>query len=211
MGLVLEVNHVSKFFKRDRALKDISFQGESGQIIGFTGHNGCGKTVLFKCILGLYKVDKGTIKINNEEVGIGEDMPRCTAFSIENPAFNERYSGRKNLSYLYELNHKKDLLYINRIMEKVGLNPSVKKPVSKYSLGMKQRLAIAQVLMENQDLLIFDEPMNGLDRKGVEDIRKLILDEKKKGKLILLASHNADDIKILCDHVYTMENGYFIN
>ncbi|MBD5394696.1 MAG: ABC transporter ATP-binding protein [Lachnospiraceae bacterium] len=207
---LLEVKDISKKFKEGAALKNISFRADNGKIIGFVGHNGSGKTVLFKCICGFYEVTEGEILINGKKVGIGEEMPRNIAFTIEEPAFLGNYSGRKNLEFLYGLNHKRNPEHIRSIMGKVSLDFDSKKKVSKYSLGMKQRLAIAQVLMEEQPIIILDEPMNGLDRQGIQDIRELILTEKKKGKIILLASHNSGDIDYLCDEVYQLENGTFL-
>lgn len=207
----LQVQNVSKEFREGIAIQNISFCASNGKIIGFVGHNGSGKTVLFKCICGFYQVTSGEIFINEKLVGIGEEMPRNIAFTIEEPAFLGEYSGRKNLEFLYELRHKKNRQYIMDIMEKVCLDYNNRKKVSKYSLGMKQRLAIAQVLMEDLPILILDEPMNGLDRQGVHDIRELILKEKQKGKIILLASHNSGDIEYLCDNVYELENGKIIS
>lgn len=207
---LLEVKNVCKEFREGLALENISFTAENGKIIGFVGHNGSGKTVLFKCICGLYQVTGGEILINNEKVGIGEKMPRNIAFTIEEPAFLGDYSGKKNLEFLYELRHKKDNEHIKEIMQKVKLDYISRKKVSKYSLGMKQRLAIAQILMEEAPILIFDEPMNGLDRQGIKEIRELILEEKEKGKIILLASHNSEDIEYLCNEVYELENGKVI-
>lgn len=209
-NFALEVRNISKRFKDQDALKDISFKADPGSISGFVGHNGSGKTVLFKCICGFYSVSNGEIYIGEKKVGIGKEMPGNIAFTIEEPAFLGDYSGRKNLEFLYELRHKKDSDHIKKIMEKVNLDYYSKKKVSKYSLGMKQRLAIAQVLMEDEPILIMDEPMNGLDREGVKDIRELILEEKRKGKIILLASHNSGDIEYLCDEVYELENGKVI-
>jgi len=206
----LEVRNVSKVFKEGTAVEGISFKVENGKIIGFVGHNGSGKTVLFKCICGFYAVTDGEITINGKVVGIGEQMPRNIAFIIEEPAFLGDYNGRRNLEYLFELRNKRNPEHIRKIMEKVCLDYDSRKKVSKYSLGMKQRLAIAQVLMDDQPILIMDEPMNGLDRQGISDIRELILEEKKKGKIILLASHNSADIEYLCDEVYELENGKII-
>lgn len=206
----LQVERVTKRFKEGTALEDISFSAVNGNIIGFVGHNGSGKTVLFKCICGFYAVNEGEIRINDKKVGIGEDMPRNIAFTIEEPAFHGEYSGRKNLEFLYGLRHKKNPEYIKSIMEMVKLDYESGKKVSKYSLGMKQRLAIAQVLMEEMPILIMDEPMNGLDRNGIQEVRELLLEEKRKGKIILLASHNSADIEYLCDTVYQLENGRMI-
>lgn len=208
---ILMVNNISKRFKEGSAIENISFTATNGSIVGFVGHNGCGKTVLFKCICGFFQVTEGEIRINDRRVGTGEEMPHNIAFAIEEPAFLGEYSGRKNLEFLYNLRHKKNPKHIKEVMELVKLDYNSRKRVSKYSLGMKQRLAIAQILMEDMPILIFDEPMNGLDREGVKEIRELILAEKEKGKIILLASHNSADIDYLCDHVYEMENGKIIS
>ena len=208
---ILEVKHVGKQFKEGRAIQDISFTATNGKVLGFVGHNGSGKTVLFKCICGFYRVTEGEILLNRKPVGIGEDMPRNIAFVIEEPAFLGEYSGRKNLEFLYELRHPKNTKKIKMVMDKVSLDYYSRKKVAKYSLGMKQRLAIAQVLMEEMPVLILDEPMNGLDYRGIGDIRELILEEKKAGKIILLASHNSADIEYLCDEVYELENGKIIS
>lgn len=207
---LLEVKNVSKKFREGLAIENITFTAENGSIIGFVGHNGSGKTVLFKCICGFYQVTQGEILINQRAVGIGEKMPRNIAFTIEEPAFLGDYSGRKNLEFLYELGHRRNPEYLESIMNKVKLDYHSKKKVSRYSLGMKQRLAIAQVLMEEAPILIFDEPMNGLDREGIKEIRELILEEKEKGKIILLASHNSEDIEYLCNEVFELENGKVI-
>lgn len=208
---ILEVKHVGKQFKEGRAIQDISFTATNGKVLGFVGHNGSGKTVLFKCICGFYRVTEGEILLNRKPVGIGEDMPRNIAFVIEEPAFLGEYSGRKNLEFLYELRHPKNTKKIKMVMDKVSLDYYSRKKVAKYSLGMKQRLAIAQVLIEEMPVLILDEPMNGLDYRGIGDIRELILEEKKAGKIILLASHNSADIEYLCDEVYELENGKIIS
>lgn len=126
---------------------------------------------------------------------------------IEEPGFLRKWNGYQNLDFLYTIRNRKNKNHLYAIMNKVGLNPKLNRPVGKYSLGMKQRLAIAQAIMEDPEILILDEPMNGLDHKGVEEMRNLFLELKKEGKLILLASHNRDDIDILCDEVYEMEMG----
>ena len=159
----------------------------------------------------MYAVTEGEILINGKTVGIGEDMPHNIAFTIEEPAFIGEYSGRRNLEFLYGLRHRKDSQRIKDIMATVKLDYDSRKKVAKYSLGMKQRLSIAQVLMEEMPILIMDEPMNGLDRQGVKEVRELLLAEKKKGKIILLASHNSEDIEYLCDTIYKLENGRMIS
>ncbi len=207
MAEVIKVEHIEKSFKKHKILKDISLTCESGKIYGIVGYNGSGKSVLFKCICGFYLVEKGSITVRDEVVGKDVDMPRNLGTIIEEPAFIKQYSGLKNLEFLYMLNHKKDRKYLKESMRKVGLDPEQKKPVGKYSLGMKQRLAIAQATMENQDILILDEPMNGLDKDGVQQMRELFLSFKEEGKTLLLASHNREDIELLCDEVYEMEHG----
>ena len=135
------------------------------------------------------------------------DMPSNIGIIIDGSGFSPYYSGLKNLKFLASLNKKIDTQRMRQAMVQVGLDPDSKKHVSKYSMGMRQRLSIAQAIMEHQDIIILDEPMNGLDKHGVEEIRNLLLDLKNQGKTIILASHNAQDIEILCDYVYEMDNG----
>ncbi len=206
----LQIKNVGKRFGARQVLDGISLSAQEGTALGFVGHNGSGKTVLFKCICGFLAVSEGEILIDNIPVGIGERMPHNIACSIEEPAFLEEYSGLQNLDFLYRLRHRKDRQKMRDFMELVHLDSTDKKRVGKYSLGMKQRLALAQVLMEDQPFLILDEPMNGLDRQGSSLIRELLLEEKRKGKIILLASHNPQDIDILCDRVYELENGRIV-
>ncbi len=202
---VIELEHVNKKFGSQVALDNINLSCESGKIYGFIGYNGSGKTVLFKCICGLMKVDSGTIRVLGRE--IGEEMIREAGIIIENPAFLSNVSGRKNLELLYMLNHKCDNKQICQVMEKVGLDYKSGKKVKNYSLGMRQRLAIGQAIMENPKVLILDEPMNGLDIDGIQEVRKILLELKNQNKVILLASHNREDIEILCDEVYEMNHG----
>ena len=203
--VVIQVNNVSKKFKSQVVLKDITLQCRKGRIYGFVGYNGSGKTVLFKCICGLLYVDEGEIRVNGEK--IGREMIKNAGIIIEEPAFLGNESGRKNLELLYMLRHKRDKKRIADVMQMLGLNPESKKTVRQYSLGMRQRLALAQALMEDPDILILDEPMNGLDKNGVEEIRKLLLSMKDERKIIVIASHNAEDIRVLCDEVHEMERG----
>ena len=207
MAEVIKVEHIEKSFKKHKVLKDVSLTCESGKIYGIVGYNGSGKSVLFKCISGFYLVEKGTITVRGKMVGKDMDVVQNLGTIIEEPAFIKQYSGLKNLELLYMINHKKNREYVKESMRKVGLDPELKKPVGKYSLGMKQRLTIAQATMENQDILILDEPMNGLDKDGVEQMRKLFLSFKEEGQTLLLASHNREDIELLCDEVYEMEHG----
>jgi ABC-2 type transport system ATP-binding protein len=202
---VISVQNISKKFKEHTVLDQISLECYPGKIYGFVGYNGSGKTVLFKCICGLFLVDSGSIVIDGKTVG--EEMIKNAGIIIEEPAFIRNETGRRNLEFLYMLNHKRDSAVITEVMNKVGLDPDSKKKVKEYSLGMRQRLAIAQAIMENPDILILDEPMNGLDKDGVREVRQILLQLKDEGKTILLASHNKDDIAILCDQVYEMDRG----
>ncbi len=206
----IEVSHVYKAFRGIEALKDISLYCRSGNIYGFVGHNGSGKTVLFKCICGFLAYDRGEIRINGKMMGKDTDMLENAGIIIEEPGFLRKWSAYYNLEFLYTIRNKRDKAHLYSVLEKVGLEPRLRRPVGKYSLGMKQRLAIAQAIMENPDILILDEPMNGLDKKGVEEMRELLLEMKSEGKLILLASHNREDIDMLCDEVYEMENGHMV-
>lgn len=206
MEAYIKVEHVVKKFKENPVLQDISLECEKGKIYGIIGHNGCGKSVFFKCLCGLEKEDAGVITVNGKRKKSGE-LLGSVGIIIEEPAFLENKNGLKNLEFLYELRNKKNIPYLSHIMETVGLDAKSKKHVGKYSLGMRQRLAIAQAIMENPDILILDEPMNGLDKSGVQEMRKLFLSIKEQGKTILLASHSREDIQVLCDEVYEMEEG----
>lgn len=203
----IKVINVNKFFGNIQVLHNICLECKQGEITGIIGRNGAGKTVLFKILCGLSSVDSGEIIINGTTRTKQLEILPSAGVIIEEPAFLRNYSGIKNLEYLYMLNNKNDRKYLEGVMEKAGLDPKSKKHVGKYSMGMRQRLAIAQAIMENPDFLILDEPFNGLDNQGVNEIRDLFLSYKKEGKIILVASHNAEDIKILCDHVYSMEAG----
>lgn len=203
----IRVEHLWKSFKKRVALEDVSLRCESGKIYGIVGYNGCGKSVLFKCICGFYFPDRGDVYIRGKKLGKDMTMIEGAGVIIEEPAFLKQYGGLRNLELLYRLNHKKDTEKLKKVMESVGLDPLDKKPVGKYSLGMKQRLAIAQATMEGQDILILDEPMNGLDKEGVAQMRNLFLCMKEEGKTLLFASHNREDIELLCDEVYEIDKG----
>ncbi len=197
----IEVKNVYKSFGKEHVLTNISFSIPPGSIYGVVGNNGSGKTVLMKCICGFMKCDIGTILVNGKQVGKEIDFPDHLGIIIETPGFIPNLSGYKNLKILASLKGRIGKKEIRETIRKVGLDPDMKKPVAKYSLGMRQRLGIAQAIMENPKVLILDEPFNGLDRYGVVEIRALLKQLKAEGKSILLASHNAQDIEELCDHV----------
>lgn len=191
----IEVNHVYKSFGKEQVLMDVNFSIPPGSIYGVVGNNGSGKTVLMKCICGFMKCDRGKIVVNGRQVGKEVDFPDRLGVIIETPGFIPNLTGYKNLKILAALKGRIGKSDIRETLQRVGLDPDMKKPVSKYSLGMRQRLGIAQAIMEDPKVLVLDEPFNGLDRYGVVEIRALLKDLKADGKSILLASHNAQDIE----------------
>ena len=201
------VENVVKQFGEERVLKNVSHGFEKGKVHGIIGNNGSGKTVMFKCICGFMQPTEGRILVRGKEIGKDVDFPEHIGIIIETPGFLAFKTGFRNLQILASLNNRIGREEIIRTIERVGLDPAMKKTVSKYSLGMRQRLGIAQAIMEDPDLLILDEPFNGLDKHGVADIRNIIMELKEQGKTILLASHNAEDIRILCDTVCEMDAG----
>lgn len=207
MKTCIEVQNVVKRFRDQVVLKNVSISFEKGQIHGIVGRNGSGKTVLFKCICGLMHPEEGVILVNGKRVGRDVDMPEDIGAIIEAPGFLPNYSGYKNLRFLANIRRKIGKEEILNVLKTVGLDPESRKHVGKYSLGMRQRLGIAQAIMEDPEILILDEPMNGLDNAGVQDIRALLLELKAQGKTILLASHNHEDIAALCDTVHEMDGG----
>lgn len=203
----VRVEHVFKRFGSQGVLNDVCATFENGRIYGIIGRNGCGKTVLFRCITDLMRPTQGRIFVDglSPEKAIRRGV-RIGAI-IEAPGFLGEYSGRTNLSLLAELRGLATRQDIDNAIRRVGLDPAMRKHVGKYSMGMRQRLGIAQAIMEKPEFLILDEPMNGLDRGGVEEMRTLFRELAAEGTLILLASHNRDDIEQLCDVVYSMDKG----
>ena len=180
---MIRVNDISLVMNKRQILSHISLELQNGNIYGLAGNNGCGKTMLMKCICGFVHPTEGQVEVDGKIIGKDLDYLPDAGIIIETPGFIGYYSGLQNL----------------------------KLPVKKYSLGMRQRLGLAQAIMEEPSVLILDEPMNGLDHRGVEEIRNLLLSLKALDKLIVIASHNAEDIKILCDRVYEMDNGIIQN
>ena len=208
MGSIrVQVEHLSKAFNGQIVLKDISIELQTGKIYGLIGRNGSGKTVLMKCICGFLQPTSGCIKIDGVTLENNDQILDEFGIIIEAPGFLPNYSAFKNLTLLSMIRGTCSKDHIKDVIRLVGLDPDSPKKVKKYSMGMKQRLGIAQAIMENPNILILDEPMNGLDNQGVLDIRKLILSLRDEGKLILLATHNREDIESLCDEVYEMDAG----
>ena len=204
---MIYVKDLSLKIKNETILSDINLHIKKGKITGLVGRNGCGKTMLMKCITGFVRPTTGEVVFNEKRIGEDIDFPKDTGIIIETPSFVPYYSGRRNLIELASLNRRIDKKDIDKVLEKVGLYEARNKMVRKYSLGMRQRLGIAQALMEEPETLILDEPMNGLDNDCVEMIRGILGQLKSEGKTILLVSHNKEDIRLLCDEIYEMDKG----
>lgn len=207
MGAYIELENIRKSFGREEVLKELTWQVEEGAVYGIVGNNGSGKTVLMKCVCGFLPVTAGIVRVGGKVIGLETDFPESLGVIIETPGFLPNLSGKRNLEILADLRRQIGEREIVRTLRLVGLDPEMKKPVARYSLGMRQRLGIAQAIMEDPRLLILDEPFNGLDRHGTREIREILLDQKRRGKTILLASHNREDIRILCDRVFEMDGG----
>lgn len=192
---------------RQVILRGINTRFTGGKIYGLIGHNGSGKTMLMKCICGFVRPTAGGVRINGKWLGLEQDFPESLGALIEAPGFLPYYTGQKNLRLLAGLRGQAGEVEILRAMRAVGLNPAERKTVGKYSLGMRQRLGIAQAVMESPELLILDEPMNGLDPDGAAQVRGLLRALKEENRIILLASHIQQDILELCDAVCRMQGG----
>ncbi len=206
-NIIIKVVNLTKTYGNINVLDNVSVNFERGQIHGLVGRNGSGKTMLMKCICGFVMPTKGSIIVEGKIIGKDIDIPKNIGAIIENPGFLANYSGYNNLKFLASINKKIDKEQIRQTLKMVGLDPDSKKHVSKYSMGMRQRLGLAQALMEDPDILFLDEPMNGLDKRGVEEMRELFSRLREEGKTIIMANHSAEDIDILCDTVYEMDLG----
>lgn len=206
MSEIVKVENVTKYFKQEKVLDDVNMNLETGHIYGIVGKNGAGKTVLFKIIAGFIKPSSGKVTVAGKIIGVDRDFPDSLGLIIETPGFLSQYNAYQNLLYLANINNKISKEDVKESIRMVGLDPGSNKKVGKFSLGMRQRLGIAQAIMENPNLIILDEPMNGLDKKGIEDVKELLLKLKSDGKTILMASHYAEDMEI-CDEVFQMEDG----
>ena len=203
---MIKVENLGKKIKKQVLWEDVNMELEDGEICGLVGYNGSGKTVLMKCMTGFMKPTTGRTIFDGKVVGEDVDFPDSLGLMLENPSFIPYMSGYQNLKNLAMIKNKIKKEKILETMEIVGLDPLSKKMVANYSLGMKQRLGIAQAIMEEPGSLILDEPFNGLDENGVNEIRKLFLQLKESGTTILLASHMKEDIQILCDKIYKIKD-----
>ena len=207
---MIEIENLTKTFGTQTVISDVSGIFYPGKIYGFVGRNGSGNTVLMKMILGFIKPTSGTIKVNGKQVGKEIDIPDDIGAIIETPGFLPEYSAFQNLKLMAMIRGKITNERIRETIKLVGLDPDSKKHVGKYSLGMRQRLGIAQAIMEDPQILLLDEPLNGLDNEGVEEMRNVLLKQKEQGKLIIIASHSKEDIDILCDEIFRFDHGKII-
>lgn len=206
MKEIIKIVNVSKSFKNNVIFNNINLSIKKGEIVGLFGFNGSGKSVLFKLISGIYRADSGEIFVNDKKVGIDIDFPDNLGISVDSPGFIDVASGFKNLKYLADIKNIITYDDIKNIMLKVGLDPSNKTLVKNYSLGMKQKLALAQAIMEDQEIILLDEPFNALDSVSYEKLINIIYELKENNKTIILTSHNNPDMYKLCDNIYEISN-----
>lgn len=207
MNDYIQLTNISKTFGKQTVLQPLTMGFEEGMIHGIIGRNGSGKTVLMKMILGILHPTTGTVIVGDKRIGKDVDFPESAGAIIETIEFIPYMSAYQNLADIAAMRGNLSKTQIKEVLEMVGLGNVGRKHVSKFSMGMRQRLAIAQAVMESPKLLILDEPMNGMDEKGVEEMRQLILARKAAGTTIILSSHNIEDIRILCDQVYRIDAG----
>lgn len=205
--MVISLKNVSKTIKGKKVLNNISAEFESGFIYGLVGRNGSGKTMLLRAMSGLIQIDEGEILLDGEACNSRKNKTMDLGIMIENMGLYPELNAYDNLSYLTGLNKKVSKETINKYIEMVGLDSKDKRPFRKYSLGMKQRLVFAQAIYENPSILLLDEPTNSLDENGVNTIRNIIMELKSKDRIIIITSHNKEDINILTDKIYTISDG----
>ena len=204
------IKKATKKIKDTYIYQDIDFSCEEGTITGLIGRNGAGKTMLLRSICGLTSYNSGEIFVLGKRVGYDVEIPESIGVIIEVPGFLPNMSGYKNLKYLADIKGQINKEQIYKVIRQVGLDPDDKKRVGKYSLGMRQRLGIAQAIMEDPEILLLDEPMNGSDNKGV-DVKTILKELKNEKKSIILASHHMEDINELCDSVYVLDSGKIVD
>lgn len=204
---VVEIEHYTKKLKGKVILSNITLSLEAGGTYGFYGHNGSGKSMLFRAIAGLIHPTEGSVKVFGKKIGEDVSFSESMGLIIESVGFWPYYTGFENLKILASIKHTVSDDEIRQAIVRVGLDPDDKRTYGKYSLGMKQRLGIAQAVMEKPNLILLDEPTNALDEDGVKQVRIIIQEEAKRGACILIASHNREDLALLCSRFFKMDDG----
>ena len=203
----IEIRDLCKEFKKNTVLDHVNLQMEDGKIYGIVGRNGSGKTMLFRCLAGLVKPTSGEIIFDGKILFRDIFAPPNMGVVIENMGLYPDFTGFDNLKYLSRIKKIISDEEIRAAIARVGLNPQDKRKIRKYSLGMRQRIVLAQAFMEKQDIIVLDEPTNGLDEEGIRLIRGILKEEADRGEVVVIASHNKEDIEYLCDKVFHMSRG----
>ncbi|MVB10280.1 putative ABC transporter ATP-binding protein NosF [Caprobacter fermentans] len=203
----VEISNMSKVIKGKTILSHINLSLEQGEGYGLYGHNGSGKSMLLRSIAGLIHPTEGIIKVFDKEIGKEISFPESLGLIIESVGFWPYYTGFENLKTLASIKGLISDAEIKHSIKRVGLDPDDKRTYRKYSLGMKQRLGIAQAIMERPDLILLDEPTNALDEDGVELVRTVVREEIDRGATVVIASHNKDDLSLLCSKFFKMNDG----
>lgn len=207
MKSAVRISHLSKNFGEQVVLNDVSLELQEGQIYGIVGRNGSGKSVLLKCIAGLIRPTGGTVEVFEKKIGKDVDFAPSTGIAIDQPGLLLCKSARENMRELSALLHKPDDTQISILLQKVGLQPDERKPVSQYSTGMKQRLSIAMAMLDAPKLLLLDEPMSNMDVNGAKEMRELFRNLTHEGTTLMIATHIAEDVDQLCNTVYCIRDG----
>lgn len=207
----IRIEGLNKSIKGAVILKDINMTLTSGKIYGFKGKNGSGKTMLMRAISGLILSDSGFVIINGRELHKDITFPQSMGILIENPSFLPQYTGLKNLKLLADLTDNISIKDIRIALERVGLDPDDKRTYRKYSLGMKQKLGIANAIMGEPDIIILDEPINALDEESAHNIKKVLLEIRDRDKLIIIACHDKEELEFLSDIIYEIKDGSIID
>ena len=207
MEKLIQIKNLTKCFGETKVLDKINVNFDRGHIYGIIGRNGSGKSMLMKCICGLVVPTSGEIIIDNKKLGTDIDLPENLAGIIEEPGFLENYSAYKNLQFLSMIKNKIGKEEIIQTLKSVRLDPYSKLHVGKYSMGMKQRLGIAQAIMEKPELIILDEPSNALDEKSEEILWQIVSEEKERGALILISCHTTETLEKVSDEIFRMDMG----
>lgn len=203
----IAVKNLTKSFKGIKILNNVNITFKSKKIIALVGRNGSGKSVLLKLLCGLYIPTEGEILFDNINYNLNEEYPPNTRALIEKPTFMDELTGFENLKLLAKIQNLIGDQEINEALKIVNLYDDKDKKFKYYSLGMKQKLGIAQVIMENPDVMIFDEPFNGIEKRTAEKLRKYLKEKKEEGKLIIIATHIKEDVEELADLVYEVDDG----